>query len=173
MWEIQDYPSQWSVLLNVNSTMYSLATVANCLRTIYRVILEFSEINIKIKLEWAFKQSATRVHTLCHFIHDIPNPWITIKTTIFTYRPSFLIAQCTFCWWRNIRSWCRKCITRHNNCDTRTRKAKPNSLDINFIYGHICDPSCKKCIYTPFYSVTTGKTGIQIRSWQQRMYRYL
>ena len=42
-------------------------------------------INTKIKLEWAHKQFATRVHTLFYFLHDITNPKMTIKTRIFTH----------------------------------------------------------------------------------------
>ena len=42
------------------------------------------------------------------------------------------------CW------WCHKCITQFNNCGMRTWKSIYNSLDINFIHGHIHICLCKK-----------------------------
>ena len=51
------------------------------------------EINTKITLEWAQKQFNTRVHTSFYFFHDKTNPWITIKTMIFTHRHRVSLAQ--------------------------------------------------------------------------------
>ena len=100
------------------------------------------EINTKITLEWAQKQFVTRVHTLFYFLHDTTNPWITIKTTIFTHRPRVSLARLSFCWWRHNRlpmtsQW-------PDNCDAITWIVISNSLDIDFIHGDIHDRSCKK-----------------------------
>ena len=45
-------------------------------------------------------------------------------------------------WWRH------KCTMGCNNCEALTRKARYNSLDIDFIHGHIHDRSCKKHPYS-------------------------
>ena len=100
--------------------------VTNCFRE--RVILVF----------------ITRVYTLCYFLHDTTNPYMTIKTTIFTHRPRVSLARFSFCWWRHNRllmtsQW-------PDNCDTITWIVISNSLDIEFIYGDIHGRSCKKHI---------------------------
>ena len=61
------------------------------------------EINNKITLEWAQKQFVTSVHKLFYFLHDITNPQITIKTTIFTHRSRVSLARFSYCWWRHNR----------------------------------------------------------------------
>ena len=99
-------------------------------------------INTKVTLEWAQKQLVTRVHTLFYFLHDITNPWMTIKTTSFTHRPRVSLARFSSCWWRHNRlpmtsQW-------PGNCDAITRIVISNSLDIDFIHGDIHDRSCKK-----------------------------
>ena len=59
------------------------------------------EINTKITLEWVHKQFVTRVvaHTLIHFLHDIMNPYMMIKTMIFTHHLCVSLIRLTFCWW--------------------------------------------------------------------------
>ena len=84
----------------------------------------------KITLEWAQKQFVTKVHILFYFLHDITNPWMTIKTTVFTHHPRVLLARFSFCWWRNNRllmtsQWQEKW------------GAIFNSLNINFIHSDI------------------------------------
>ena len=88
-------------------------------------------INTKITLEWAQKQFVTRVHTLCYFLHDVTNPWITIKTTIFTHRPRVWLARFSFCWWRHNRllmtsQW-------PDNCVAITWIVISNSLDMSLV----------------------------------------
>ena len=99
------------------------------------------EINSKITLEWAQKQFITRVHTLFYFLHDIKNPQMTIKTTIFTHRPRVSLTRFSFCRWRHNRflmtsQW-------PNNCVAITWIMISNSLDIDFIHGDINGRSCK------------------------------
>ena len=60
------------------------------------------------------------------------NPWITLKTTIFTHRPRASVARFPFCWWRHNRlpitsKW-------PDNWDASTWKVISNSLDIYFIH---------------------------------------
>ena len=100
------------------------------------------EINTKITLEWAHKEFGTRVHTLCHFLHDITNPYMTLKTRIFTHHSRVSLARFTFCWWCHNLSvmmpqW-------PDNCDANTWQVISNSLDIDFIHGDIHGRSCKK-----------------------------
>ena len=52
---------------------------------------------------WAHKQFVKSVHILLYFLYDMMNPWITIKTMIFTHRPRVSLSQFTFCWWRHNR----------------------------------------------------------------------
>ena len=103
------------------------------------------EINTKITLEWAYKQFATRVHTLFYFLHDITNPKTTLKTRIFTHHPRVSLARFTFCWWRNNRL----AMTSQwpDNCDAKTWQVISNSLDIDFIHGDIHGWSCKNLLY--------------------------
>ena len=103
------------------------------------------EINTKIKLEWAQKQFITQVHTLLYFLHDITNPYMMIKMTIFRHRPHVSLAQFLFCWWCHNRllmmsQW-------PDNCDTITWIVISNSLDIDFIDGDIHGRSCKNTKY--------------------------
>ena len=103
------------------------------------------EINTKITLEWAHKQFVTRVHTLFYFLHDITNPEMTLKTTIFAQHPRVSLARFTLCWWRHNRlvmtsQW-------PDNCDANTWQVISNSLDIDFIHGDIHGRSCKKAVY--------------------------
>ena len=44
-----------------------------------------SWLNLYITLEWAHKQFILRVHILFYFLHDIANPSIMRKMTIFTH----------------------------------------------------------------------------------------
>ena len=76
--------SSWLVCSVVIYLLYML----EC-RTVYalaRGLFWWLFINTKITLEWVHKEFVTRVHIL-HFLHDITNPWMTIKTAIFTHRP--------------------------------------------------------------------------------------
>ena len=70
--------------------------MANCLCAHGMVILLFisravqrvkNEINTKITLEWTHKQFVTRVHKSFFLLHDINNPYMTLKTRIFTHHP--------------------------------------------------------------------------------------
>ena len=93
-------------------------------------------------LEWAQKQFGTRVHTLFYFLHDVTNPQMTIKITIFSHRPHVSLARFSFCWWHHNRllmtsQW-------PHNCDTIMWIVISNSLDINFIHGDIHSRLCKK-----------------------------
>ena len=45
------------------------------------------EINTKIKHGWGHKQFAKRIHTLFYFLHDIINPYMTIKRRSHTPTP--------------------------------------------------------------------------------------
>ena len=88
------------------------------------------KINTKITLNWAQKHFVARVPILFNFVHDITNPQMTIKTTIFTHRPRVSPALLPFWWWHHVRllmtsQWA-------DNCDAIT-----NSLDIDFIPGDI------------------------------------
>ena len=85
--------------------------------------------------EWAHKQFVTRVHTLFYFLHDIMNPFMTIKPTIFTHRPCVSLAQFSVCWWRHnqflmMSQW-------SDNCDMITCIVISNSVDIDFTHGDI------------------------------------
>ena len=100
------------------------------------------EIKIKITLEWAQKQFVTRVQILFYFFHDITNPSMTIKTTIFIYRPRVSLARFSFCWLcHNQLLMTSQCP---NNCDTITWIVISIWSDIDFIHGDIHDRSCKK-----------------------------
>ena len=98
------------------------------------------------------EQFVTTVHTLYNFLHDIINPYMTIKNDHQASTPS-LLCLCSadditiYCWWRH------SAITRPDNCDANTWKSKSNSLDIDFIHGHIHDQSYKNLKYT--YLITT------------------
>ena len=97
---------------------------------------------VTITLEWAQKQFVTRVHTLFYFLHDIMNPWMTIKTTIFTHRPVSHLLDLDSTDDVTIDFW-----WRHNNETIVMRSRETlisNSLDIDFIHGDIHDRSCKK-----------------------------
>ena len=57
------------------------------------------EINTTITLKWVHKHSVERVHTLFYFLHDIMNPYMTIKMMIFTHWPHVSLVRFIFCWW--------------------------------------------------------------------------
>ena len=107
------------------------------------------EINTKTTLEWAQKQFVTRVHTLFYFLHDITNPQITIKMTIFSHRPCVSLVRFSACWWHH--NWLLMTSQWPDNCDTITWIVISNSLDIDFIHGGIHGRSCKKCIFVMIY----------------------
>ena len=98
-------------------------------------------INTKITLEWAQKRFVTRVHTLFYFLHDKTNPYMTIRTTSFTYRPRVSLTRFSFCW------LCHNLLLMTSqwpdSCDAITWIVISNSLDIDFIHGDIHDRSCK------------------------------
>ena len=100
------------------------------------------EMNAKITLEWAQKQFVTRVYASFYFLHDIANPEITIKTTIFTHRPRDSLARFSFCWWRHNRLLMT--LQWPDNCDAITWIMISNSFDIGFINDDIHGRSCKK-----------------------------
>ena len=106
------------------------------------------EISTKITLEWAQKQFVMRIHTLFYFLHDITNPHMTIKTTIFTHRPRVSLVRSLFCRWRHNRLLMTS--QQRNNCDAITRIVISNSLEIDFIHGDIHGRSCKKYKYMVF-----------------------
>ena len=130
--------------------MYSRGELFMCSRECYFGVYFLRcaatrEINTKITLEWAHKQFVTRVHTLFYFLHDTTNPWMTLKTRIFTHHPRVSLARFTFCWWRHNRlamTW-----QWPDNCDANTWQVISNSLDIDFIHGDIHGRSCKKAWY--------------------------
>ena len=99
------------------------------------------EINTKITLEWGQKQFVTRVHTLFYFLHDITNPWMTMKSTIFTHRPRVSLARFSFCCW--CHNWLLMTSQWADSCDAITWIVISNSLDINFIHDDIHGRSCK------------------------------
>ena len=103
------------------------------------------EINIKITLEWAHKQFITRIHTLFHFLHDMTNPKIPLKTRIFTHHSRASLARFTLCWWRHNRLAMTSQWPDH--CDANTWQVISNSLDIDFIHGDIYGQSCKNISY--------------------------
>ena len=101
-----------------------------------------SQINTKITLQWVHKQFITRVHTLFCLLHDITNPSMTIKTTIFTHRFRVSLARLTFCWWHHNRflmmsQW-------PDSCDAITWIVISNSLVTDLIHGDIHGRRCKK-----------------------------
>ena len=106
------------------------------------VVKQRWKINIKKTPEWVQKQFDTRVHTLFYFFHDITNPYMMIKMTIFTHHPHVSVAQFSFCWWCHNRllmtsQW-------PDNCGGITWIIISNWLDIDFIHHDIHSWSCKK-----------------------------
>ena len=103
------------------------------------------EINTKITLVWAQKQFVTRVHAISYFLHDMTNPWMMIKMTIFTHHSRVSLTRFSFCWWRHNRLL----ITSQwpDNCDATTWIMISNSLDINFIHSNIHGWPCKNMNY--------------------------
>ena len=94
------------------------------------------------RVRWAQKKFVTRVHTLSYFLHDVTNPQMTIKMTIFSHHPRVSLARFSFCWWCHNRllimsQW-------SDNCDAIKWIVISNSLDIDFIHGDIHGRSCKK-----------------------------
>ena len=55
------------------------------------------------RVTFVFISRVARVHALFYFLHDITNPEMTMKTTIFTHRPRVSLALSFFCWWRHNR----------------------------------------------------------------------
>ena len=121
------------------------------------------KMNTKIILEWAQKRFVTRVHTLFYFLHDITNPYMTMKTTSFTHRPRVSLARFSFCRWHN-----RLLMTSQwpHSCDAITWMMISNSLDIDFIHGDIHGRSCKKCIFL------TGRFILVWRSYNVKLKFY-
>ena len=117
--------------------------VTNCFSAHERVILVvISRVAKKKHSTERRNKFLTRVHTLFYFLHDITNPKLTIKTTIFTHHPRVSLARFSFCWWRHNQllmtsQW-------PDNCDAISWILISNSLDIDFIHGDIHDRSCKK-----------------------------
>ena len=70
---------------------------------------------------------------------------MTIKATIFTYRPHVSLAWFTFGWWR--QNWWLMTSQWPDNCDAVTWIVISNSLDIDLIHGNIHGRSCKKHRY--------------------------
>ena len=105
-----------------------------------------SEMNTKRTLEWAHKQFVATVHTLFYFLHNIMNPWMTLKTRIFACHPRVSIARFTFCWWRH--NWLAMMSQWQDKCDANTWQVISNSLEIDFIHGDIHGRSCKKHQYS-------------------------
>ena len=94
-------------------------------------VVQLGKQYTKITLSRTHTQFATRVHALFHFLHDITNPWITIKTTISAHRLRVSLARFVFCWWRHHRllmtsQW-------PDNCDQSMWKFIPISLGMNLI----------------------------------------
>ena len=108
---------------------------------------------------WAHKQFVTRVRTVFYFSHDITNPWMAIKTTIFTYRQRVSLVQFVFCWWRHNRLLMKSQWPDY--CDAMTWILISNSLVINFIHGDIHDRSCKKYTFHlhPYLKISSAHTG--------------
>ena len=71
--------------------------VTNCLCAHERIILVFICFT-KITLEWALCHESTYIIS---FLHNITNPYATIKMTIFTHRLRVPLAGFTFGWWRH------------------------------------------------------------------------
>ena len=62
-----------------------------------------------------------------------------------TSTPCVSLGQFKFCWWyRNHCWWRHKCIIQYNNCDACMWKLISNSLDIDYIHGHLCEKKFKK-----------------------------
>ena len=95
------------------------------------------EINTKITLEWMHKQFVTWVYTLFHFLHDITNLWMAIKTMIFTHQPRVSLVRFTFCWWRHNRLL--RTFQLPYNCDAITWIMISNSIVFTAIFmaGHV------------------------------------
>ena len=93
------------------------------------------EINTKITLEWVHKQFVTRVHTLFYFLHNMTNPWMTLKRGSSHIIPVMCLTRFTLCWWRHNRL----AMTSQwpDNCDANTWQVISNELDIDFIHGDI------------------------------------
>ena len=113
------------------------------LSALYQLIsnVYITEWNTKITLEWVHKQFVTRAHTLFYFLHDITNPYMTLKRWSSHIIPVPCLARFTFCWWRHNRL----AMTSQwpDNFDTYTWQVISNSFDIDFIHGDIRGRSCK------------------------------
>ena len=138
--------------------------VAKCLWAHDMVILVLNfaatrETNTKITLKLVYKQCVTRVHTLFNFLHDIANPQMMIKTTIYILFTRVSLARLTFCWWRHNRllmtpQW-------SNNWDAITWIMIFNSLGIDFIHGDIHDRSCKKFVHITAFRLNPWLTAVE------------
>ena len=118
------------------------ALTRGCYRVYFPSCGATREISNKMTLEWAHNQFVTRVHTVFYFLHDITNPSMTMKTTIFTHHSCVSLARFAFCWWRHNRLLMTS--QRPDNCDASTLEVISNSLDIDFIHGDIHGRSCNK-----------------------------
>ena len=58
-----------------------------------RELFATQEINTKITLRWTHKLFVTRLHISFYLLHDMTNPQMTMKTTIFTHRPCVSLAD--------------------------------------------------------------------------------
>ena len=118
-------------------------TVSALTRAILVFICEATrEIKTKITVLWAQKQFVMRVHALFYFLHDIKNPSMTVKMTIFTHHPHLSLVHFSFCWWRHNQLM----MTSQwpDNCDAITWIVICNSLNIDFIQGDVHGRLCKK-----------------------------
>ena len=61
------------------------------------------KMNAKITLKWAYEQFIITVNILLYyfFLHDIMDPEMTIKRTIFTHRLCVPFTLITFSWWHH------------------------------------------------------------------------
>ena len=101
----------------------------------------------RVILMVVFRIAKQSVHTLFLSLTRYKVSTNDDKTTIITRWPRVTID----------RRWRQQCITRRNNCNSRTRKAISNLL--GFIHGHIQSRSYKKITY-PFPNCSRLSLGM-------------
>ena len=107
-------------------------------------IIQFENFHVFFTITWVYGTKYVgllHLHLCWNSKYDITNPYMTIKTTMFTHRPRVSLIQFSFCWWRHNQllmtsQW-------PHNCDAIAWIMIFNSLEIDFIHGDIHGRSCK------------------------------
>ena len=121
------------------------------------------EINTIIIPSWAHQQFVTRVNASFYLLHDITNPYITIKKAIFTHR-------LTFCWWRH--NWLLMTSQWPDNCDAITWIMISNTFDIVFFTAIFAGG--KNIIYFTLHNPSKDQNIFESSQWKwQQVGRYI